>query len=88
MSYRKISGEKDEREYMGVQESGDSIRKWGLGDKKYVTSGKWVIGKMEREGFLNPFLLNGPKGFDELRAENDDTFVRLDLPGVPECVRA
>ncbi|KAL0659199.1 hypothetical protein Bca4012_079784 [Brassica carinata] len=42
------------------------------------------------EGFLNPFLLNGPKGFDEFTplAENDDTFVRLDLPGVPEeCVR-
>lgn len=39
---------------------------------------------------MNPFLLNGPKGFDEFTplAENDDTFVRLDLPGVPEeCVR-
>ncbi|CAG7883696.1 unnamed protein product [Brassica rapa] len=54
------------------------------------TAGEDKASSFKAEGFLNPFLLNGPKGFDEFTplAENDDTFVRLDLPGVPEeCVR-
>ncbi|CAN6878443.1 unnamed protein product [Brassica oleracea] len=53
-------------------------------------AGQDKASSFKAEGFLNPFLLNGPKGFDEFTplAENDDTFVRLDLPGVPEeCVR-
>ncbi|KAF8080955.1 hypothetical protein N665_0913s0020 [Sinapis alba] len=33
----------------------------------------------------NQFLANGPKGFQELKTlENDDMFVRMDFPGVPE----
>ncbi|CAH2078869.1 unnamed protein product [Thlaspi arvense] len=40
-----------------------------------------------REGFYainNQFLVNGPKGFTEFKMlENEDMFVRMDLPGVP-----
>ncbi|KAL1194670.1 putative 57 kDa heat shock protein [Cardamine amara subsp. amara] len=33
----------------------------------------------------NQFLVNGPKGFTEVKMlENEDMFVRMDLPGVPE----
>lgn len=33
----------------------------------------------------NQFLANGPKGFQELKTlENDDMFIRVDFPGVPE----
>ncbi|KAL1225032.1 putative 57 kDa heat shock protein [Cardamine amara subsp. amara] len=39
------------------------------------------------EGFYainNPFLVNGPKGYMEFKTlENEDTFIRFDLPGVP-----
>lgn len=46
----------------------------------------------QAEGFYainNQFLLNGPKGFAEFKMlENEDMFVRMDFPGVPEeCVR-
>ncbi|XP_010440141.1 PREDICTED: putative 57 kDa heat shock protein [Camelina sativa] len=41
-----------------------------------------------REGFYainNQFLVNGPKGFYEYKQlENEDMFVRMDLPGVPK----
>lgn len=33
----------------------------------------------------NPFLINGPKGFMESKTlENEDTYMRIDLPGVPK----
>ncbi|CAA7044689.1 unnamed protein product [Microthlaspi erraticum] len=41
-----------------------------------------------RNGFYainNQFLANGPKGFSEFKMlENEDMFIRIDLPGVPE----
>ncbi|CAF2130039.1 unnamed protein product [Brassica rapa] len=40
------------------------------------------------EGFYavnNPFLVSGPKGFTEFKMlENEDMFIRIDFPGVPQ----
>lgn len=33
----------------------------------------------------NPFLVSGPKGFTEFKMlENEDMFIRIDFPGVPQ----
>ncbi|XP_013598638.1 putative 57 kDa heat shock protein [Brassica napus] len=47
-----------------------------------------TVAPPSREGFYavnNPFLVSGPKGFTEFKMlENEDMFIRIDFPGVPQ----
>ncbi|KAH0935105.1 hypothetical protein HID58_012222 [Brassica napus] len=63
------------------------FHKWGV-DACLILMHYEVTNGNTTQGFYavnNPFLVSGPKGFTEFKMlENEDMFIRIDFPGVPQ----